>query len=340
MTGPSNRRVVVVAYDRLCAFEFGVASELFGLPRPEVGPDWYDFEVVSVDAGPIRAVAGLTITAPTDLTRLTTAGTIVVPGWRDPAEPPPQRLLDAIVQGHAAGARIMSICSGVFVVAASGLLDGKAATTHWRYTDQLRTAYPTIDVQPDVLYVDNGSVLTSAGSAAGLDLGLHLIRRDYGTAIANTVARRLVVAPHRDGGQAQFVGPTVAESGPHALAKTIDWAVENLDQSLTVETLANHANMTGRTFARRFRADLGTTPHHWLTQQRITRAQNLLETTNNNIDEIARQCGFGSAATLRHHFSRATKTTPTRYRSRFADTTITASASGLRTDGDLGEGLS
>ncbi|MEM9656624.1 MAG: DJ-1/PfpI family protein, partial [Actinomycetota bacterium] len=197
MDGPRNRQVTAVAYDGLCTFEFGVAVELFGLARPELDVDWYRFAVVSVDPGPIGTLAGVQLTAPTDLEQVRTAGTVVLPGWRDPTERPPEDLLNAIVIAHERGARVLSICSGVFVLAATGLLDGRAATTHWRYTDLLRSMYPGIDVQPDVLYVDNGSTLTSAGSAAGLDLGLHLIRRDYCAGVANSVARRLVVPPHR-----------------------------------------------------------------------------------------------------------------------------------------------
>jgi len=215
----------------------------------------------------------------------------------------------------------MSICSGVFILAASGLLDGKSATTHWRYTDALRRRYPQIDVHPDVLYVDNGSVLTSAGSAAGLDLGLHLIRRDYGADIANNVARRLVVAPQRDGGQAQFIAVPTTPDEATALAPTMAWAIERLDATLSVATLAEHAAMSPRTFARRFRAEAGVSPHQWLTQQRVLHSQHLLETTGHSIDSVARACGFGSAATLRHHFQQAVQTTPTRYRSRFNHST-------------------
>ncbi len=314
---PFNRRVVAVVYDRLCTFEFGVATELFGLARPELDIDWYDFEVVSIDPGPIRTIGGATLSAPSDLTRVEGAGTVVLAGWRNPAEQPPAVLIDALINAHRNGARLMSICSGVFILAATGLLDGRCATTHWRYTDQLQAAYPKIDVQPNVLYTDNGQTLTSAGSAAGLDLGLHLIRRDHGAAIANQVARRLVVPPHRDGGQAQYIAaPIPPDSGP-TIGPTIAWALDHLHEPLTVADLADRANMTSRTFVRRFRDDTGTAPHRWLTHQRILRSQELLETTNLSIDAVARHCGFGSAATLRHHFARETQTTPSRYRSVF-----------------------
>lgn len=312
-----NPLVIAVAYDGLCSFEFGIAAELFGLRRPEIQADWYDFEVVSVDHGPLATIGGMTLSAPTDLARLEEAGTIVLPGWRDPSELPPPRLLEALGRAAASGARIMSICSGVFVLAATGLLDGQAATTHWRYTDRLASMYPQIDVKPDVLYIDNGQTLTSAGSAAGIDLGLHLIRRDYGVEVANQVARRLIVPPHRDGGQAQFISTPVAHNDSVSLAPTVAWAVENLEQPMTVADLASRANMSPRTFARRFRADMGVSPHKWLVRQRVGLAQRLLETTTASIDAVAVESGFVTAQTLRHHFLREVKTSPTGYRSSF-----------------------
>lgn len=312
-----NRRVVAVAYDQLCTFEFGVASELFGLARPELDVDWYDFHVVSVDPSPLRTLGGMTMSAPTDLGVIATAGTVVLPGWRSSLEAPPAALLEVLLAAHGNGARIMSICSGVFVLAATGLLDGHSATTHWRYTKELQGAYPQIDVQPDVLYIDNGATLTSAGSAAGIDLGLHLIRRDYGSTVANQVARRLVVAPHRDGGQAQFITTPVVGTDEGSLSSTIEWALANLDRTLTVNDLAAEANMAPRTFARRFRSDMGVPPHQWLTRQRVLYAQRLLETTNESIERIAALSGFGTAATMRHHFEREAKTTPSRYRNSF-----------------------
>ena len=317
MAGPSNTAVVAVAYDGLCTFEFGVATELFGLPRPELDVDWYRFQVVSSDPGPLRTLGGVTITAPHDLSPISTAGTVVLPGWRDATEPVPDDLVEALRDAHEAGARIMSICSGVFILAATGLLDGQAATTHWRYTDLLKRSYPAIEVRPDVLYVDNGALLTSAGSAAGLDLGLHLIRRDDGADVANTVARRLVVAPHRDGGQAQYITAPVAPAGNDSLASTLEWAIERLAEPLTVADLAARAVLSTRTFARRFRAEVGVTPHHWLTSQRVLLARQMLERTSHPIDVIANACGFGSAATLRHHFGAEVRTSPSRYRARF-----------------------
>lgn len=314
---PPNRRVVALAYDGLCAFEFGVATELFGLDRPELDVDWYDFSVVAAEPGPLRALGGITIDAPHDLDRIATAGTIVVPGWRRPTEAPPEPLLDALRSAHDRGARLLSICSGVFLLAATGLLDGHAATTHWRYTDQLRSLHPAIDVRPDVLYIDNGQLLTSAGSAAGIDLGLHLIRRDHGSTVANQVARRLVVAPHREGGQAQFIDRPVPEADDETLAATLSWARDRLHEPLTVADLAAHAHLSARTFARRFTAEVGQTPHRWLTHQRVLRAQELLESTTLPIEQVAATAGFGTSANLRAHFERATRTTPSRYRAAF-----------------------
>jgi AraC family transcriptional activator FtrA len=314
---PVNRRVVAVAYDGLCTFEYGVAAELFGLERPELGDDWYRFETVSVDPAPLRMTGGATLAASTDLRRLARAGTIVLPGWRDPDEPPPAELVAALRRAHDRGARLMSICSGVFVLAATGLLDGGPATTHWRYTERLARRFPRIDVQPDVLYVDNGSVLTSAGSAAGIDCGLHLIRRDFGAEVANHVARRLVVSPHRQGGQAQFIDVNVRVREADSLAGVLAWASANLDRPITVEDLAARAHLAPRTLARRFHDDVGTTPHRWLTGQRIALAQRLLETTSAGVDEVATRAGFGTAVTLRHHFGRLVGTSPTAYRDQF-----------------------
>jgi AraC family transcriptional regulator, transcriptional activator FtrA len=315
--GLKNTSVVAVAYDGLCTFELGVATELFGLARPELDIDWYDFRVVSIDEGPLRAIGGMTMTASTNLRHVRNAGTIVLPGWRNPSEIPPNRLLDAILAAHDRGARVVSICSGVFVLAATGLLDGLQATTHWRYTDQLIGMYPTIDVRPDVLYIDNGTTLTSAGSAAGIDLGLHLIRRDHGAVVAASVARRLVVPPHRDGGQAQFISNQIAASEPTTMAPVMDYAKKNLAEPLSVANLARQANMSARTFARRFRDEVGIAPHAWLIKQRLGLAQEMLETTVLSMDDVATQSGFVTAETLRHHFRLELQTTPTRYRAAF-----------------------
>ena len=247
---------------------------------------------------------------------LEAAGTIVVPGWRDVAEPPPAALLDSLRRAHGTGARLVSICSGVFVLAATGLLAGKRATTHWRYVERLAAAHPDIRVEPDVLYIDEGRILTSAGSAAGLDLGLHLIRRDFGPAIANQVARRLVIPPHRDGGQAQFIDRPVQAEGA-ALAGLFDWIRANLTEPLSIAQLARRAGLSERTFLRRFGAATGTTPNDWIIAARLARARELLEGTDLAVERVATDSGFGTADTLRHHFRTRLQTSPQRYRDRF-----------------------
>ena len=310
-------RVVVVAYDRVALFELAIAIEVFGLPRPELNVPWYEFAVCSLDAGPLRATGAIHVRPDRGLGALERADTIIVPGWRDPAETPPKRLTNALRKAHRRGARVVSICSGVFVLAAAGLLDGKRATTHWRYTERLRAHYPSIRVEPDVLYVHEGRVFTSAGSAAGIDLCLHLVRLDYGAEIANQVARRLVVSPHRDGGQAQFISsPMPAEPGL-GLAPAIDWALAHLDRPIGVEELAKAAAMSQRTLVRRFRAELASTPHRWLIRQRVLAAQRQLENGGHSIEDVATAVGFGTAQTLRLHFRRILSTSPTVYRRRF-----------------------
>jgi AraC family transcriptional activator FtrA len=315
------RRVAAVAYRGLCTFEFGIVTEFFALPRPELQTPWYSFTVCSVEPGPLTAMGGITVRAQAGLRGLRRAGTIVIPGWRNADETPPRSLLNAIQQAHRQGARLVSICSGVFVLAEAGLLDGKRATTHWRYADRLSRRFPRIHVEPDVLYVDEGRVLTSAGSAAGIDLCLHIVRCDYGAEIANQVARRLVVPPHREGGQSQYVSAPLPAHNVKGLARLLEWAQRNLHRPLTVEDLARHAAMSPRSFSRHFLAETGTTPHRWLTHQRLLAAQRRLETTGESIDEIACQTGMQTAETLRHHFRRCLQVSPTTYRRRFSQRT-------------------
>ncbi len=314
----SRHRVVALAYDRLCMFEFGIVTEAFALPRPELNVPWYDFSVCAVDATPLRATGGIEVRASGGLRALNRADTIVIPGWRDADERPPDALLSALRRANRRGARLLSICSGVFVLAAAGLLDGRRATTHWRYAERLAARFPRVRVEPDVLYIDEGRVLTSAGSAAGIDLCLHVIRKDYGARIANQVARRLVVAPHRDGGQAQFVPSAMPEDATRGLSTLTAWAQANLHRPLTVDALARHAHMSPRNFARRFREALGTTPHRWIVHQRLLAAQHRLETSADSIDRIAEAVGLQTAATLRQHFQRRLGTSPTAYRRRFS----------------------
>jgi len=310
--------VVAITYNGLCTFEFGIVVDVFGLPRPEMGRNWYRFHSCSIDGKRVRAVGGVIVESNTPLARVARAGTIVLPGWKSPYETPPERLLQLLRRAHARGTRLVSICSGVFVLAATGLLDGKAATTHWRYVDALRSRYPQIRVEPDVLYIDAGTILTSAGSAAGIDLCLHMVRRDFGAEIANQVARRLVVPPHRDGGQAQFIEAPLSPSSRGSLAPLLSWLQSNLKRELSVDLLAERAAMSPRTFAREFRRQTGTTPHQWLTHVRLVAAQRRLERTHESIDEVAEAVGWQTAATLRQQFIKRLGTTPTSYRRKFA----------------------
>ena len=314
-----QRSVAVLAYDGLSTFEFALAVEIFGLRRPELGVRWYDFKVCAIQPGPLRAEGGVTMQARHGLRAIESAGTVIVPGWRHELDDPPPALLASLRRAHARGARLVSICSGAFVLAATGLLDGKRATTHWRYTRLFAERFPRVKLMPDVLYVDEGQLLTSAGSAAGLDLCMHIVRKDYGAAIANEVARRLVIAPHREGGQAQFVTEAVAPSDAGSpLSPVLDWALQNLREPISVRRLARRAAMSERTFCRRFFAQLGTSPARWLIGQRVIAAQRLLETSALLVETIAERIGMGSAANLRHHFRAQICTTPTRYRQSFS----------------------
>ncbi|VVE29761.1 transcriptional regulator FtrA [Pandoraea iniqua] len=313
-----NRLVVALAYDRLCTFEFGCVTELFALERPELGVDWYRFSVCAIEPGPLRAAGGITVTAPYALKRLDSANTIVVPGWRDPDEVPPEALLKKIRAAHRRGARLCSICSGVFVLAAAGVLDGKTVTTHWRYAEKLQQRYPNLRVQSDALYVDEGQIITSAGSAAGLDMLLHLVRRDYGSAVANRVAQRLVVPPHREGGQAQFVPRPVPRDESGRLAKLIDWARQHPALPHTLRSLAERAAMSPRTLQRHFQDATGMAPYEWLTHERVAVARELLETQPSMpMLRIAELAGFGSEESMRRHFRRIAHTSPAAYREKF-----------------------
>jgi AraC family transcriptional regulator, transcriptional activator FtrA len=309
--------VAVLAYDALCTFEFGIAVEVFGLPRPEFEFPWYEFAVVAAEGRRSRALGGIVVEASGGLDLLDTARTIIVPGWRDRTERPPERLLKAIARASERGARCLSICSGVFVLAAAGLLDGKRATTHWRHMPDLKRLYPEIDVEEDTLYVDEGNVITSAGSAAGLDACLHLVRRDFGSKIANNVARRLVMPPHRDGGQAQFVTAPVQERPGKTIGDVMDWARSKLSEPIEIGAMAKHAAMSERTFLRRFHESTGLSPIAWLQRQRMFRAQELLEASNLSLGDVSVQCGYESLETFRVAFRRVVGTSPAAYRARF-----------------------
>ncbi|UWX95374.1 transcriptional regulator FtrA [Enterobacter mori] len=315
----SPASVVVLAYDGLCTFEFGVAVEIFGLPRPEMGESWYRFAVAGVDEGELRATGGIRILADGDLSLLERADLILVPGWRGIDATVPDALCDALRRASARGCQLLSICSGVFVLAATGLLDGRKATTHWRYIEALKTRYPAIDVVEDVLYQDEGDILTSAGSAAGIDLCLHVVRRDYGMEAANRVARRLVIPPHRDGSQTQQLSRPVAQlRESQRLGQLFDFLHQHLALAHTVDSLARRVGMSQRTFLRRFQDATGTTPTRWLLNERLLRAKDYLENSKLSIDSIAEQTGFGQAATLRHHFRQHYALSPARYRKQFA----------------------
>jgi AraC family transcriptional activator FtrA len=310
-------KVVALVYDGLCTFEFAIVAEIFGLARPEIGEHWYRYSACAIERGPLRAHGGLTVRAPHDLRLLDDADLIVVPGWKGTRVPVPRALIARLRAAHARGARLASICSGVFVLAATGLLDGQRATTHWRYVDTLREAYPDIQVDANVLYTAAGRVLTSAGSAAGIDLLLHIVREDFGARVANVVARRLVAAPIRDGGQAQFIERPVPRERSHELSRLMQRARGALDEPWPVARLAELAAMSQRTFLRRFIALTGVSPTQWIRQQRVDLARQLLEGTSLSIDTIATRCGFGSVQLLRHHFGRALHVAPTIYRERF-----------------------
>jgi AraC family transcriptional activator FtrA len=310
--------VAAVAYEGLCTFEFGCTVELFALPRPELGVRWYDFEVCASEKGAVRALGGISVSVPHSLRRLDLADTIVIPGWRDAHEAPPDSLTLRLRKAYERGARLCSICSGVFVLAAAGILDGKRAATHWRYADLLAQKYPRIQVEPDALYVDEGQVLTSAGSAAGLDMLIHLVRNDFGAKVANQVARRLVIPPHRPGGQSQFVARPVPKDERGRLAKLQHWLRAHLDEKHSIAGMAARASMSPRTLQREFQAATGESAFAWLVRERIEYARELLEQQTIPLRGIAEQVGIGSPESFRHHFRKQVGTSPSEYRARFA----------------------
>ncbi|MEV6299694.1 transcriptional regulator FtrA [Actinoplanes sp. NPDC051861] len=310
--------VAVLAFDGMSVFETGIVTEVFGLPRPEFPMAWYELTICAETPGPIRIVGGADLHTRHGLDTFESADTLIVPGVPDVELDPSPALVAALRRAHHRGARIMSICSGAFALAGAGLLDGRRATTHWRYAEALRRRYPAVLVDADVLYIEDGSVLTSAGSAAGLDLCLHVIRLDHGPSIANAVARRLVVQPHRDGGQAQFVEAPVADDPSDArVARSMEWALGNLTSDITVDVLARRAHMSTRTYLRHFGQATGTTPIRWLIDRRVHASLALLEATRVPIEEVAVAVGFETAVTYRHHFSRAMRTSPSAYRRAF-----------------------
>ena len=317
-----EHRVAVLLFDRPAMFETSVAIEVWGNDRTEMGVPFSEVRLCSNEGPTLRVETGFDLVLEHDLTTLDWADTIVLPNGGRPSplieyEP---AVMEALRAAHARGARIISFCSGAFPLAATGLLDGRSATTHWLYMAQFTARNPAVEIEPDVLYTGGDGLYTAAGTASAIDLCLHLVREDWGAEVANTIARRMVVPPHRDGGQAQYVEQPV----PHStdvegdLRAVLEWVEGNLARHLTVDELARRAAMTPRTFARRFKAATGTTPLQWILHQRVVAAQSALETTTATIDDIAATCGFGSAAALRQHFTKLVGSTPSNYRSAFA----------------------
>ena len=309
----NRHHVVGLVADGTTTFELAVTCEVFGVDRRELADPWYRFSIAAGHDGDIRTEHGFVVPLDGGTELLSRADTVVVHPWGD--HPVPAATLDALRRAHRRGARLLSICTGAFVLAEAGLLDGRRATTHWMHTDDFAKLFPAVRLDPRVLYVDEGTVMTSAGTASGIDLFLHVVRIDHGADVANALARRMVVPPHRDGGQAQFVDmPVPVASDGDEISATLAWMVENLAEAMSVEQLADRSNMSPRTFARRFRAATGTTPLQWLTTQRVLFAQRLLETTDVSVERIADQCGLGTAANLRLHFTRILGTSPQAYR--------------------------
>ncbi|QNG18618.1 helix-turn-helix domain-containing protein [Rhodococcus triatomae] len=317
------------------AFELGVVCEVFGFDRTDDGLPRYDFTLVAGSPDPVTTRFGYSIDVPYDLDALDDADLIVVPAGGTSVgvtgasvcstEPPRlEPLFEKLRAATARGARVASLCTGAFVLGAAGLLDGRRCTTHWRHADELAARHPTARVDPDVLYIDDDPVLTSAGTSAGIDLCLHIVRKEQGSAVANGIARRMVVPPHRDGGQAQYVAMPLPACTDDSLAPLLDWISAHLGGDLDVTALAEKANMSGRTFARRFQAETGTTPARWIADQRVLAAQGLLETTDLPVELVADRVGFGSAAVMRAHFVRLRRTTPQAYRRTFRQMEPTA----------------
>lgn len=313
----NNHLVVALAYDGLCTFEFGCAVEVFSLERPELGVDWYRFAACAERRGTVRAAGGISVHVPHGLAMLSRADTIIIPGWKGVDAEPPPALLRRLVAAHDRGARIATICSGVFLLAATGLLDGKSATTHWRYADLLQQRHPRIAVRPNSLYVDEGQLLTSAGSAAGLDMMLHLVRRDHGARVANQVAQRLVVPPHRVGDQAQFVARPMPQDEAARLARLMDFVRAHPADDWTLASLADRAAMSVRTLQRQFQQSLGMSPVDWLVRERVELARQLLETSTRPLAQVASLAGFGSDESFRRHFRLATGVSSMAYRRQF-----------------------
>ena len=308
-------KIVCIALPGMAPFEFGTICEVFGIDRSDMGGPAFDFHVVAAEPGPIPMKHGLQLSVAEGLDAAEDADLVAIPAysWTGFDE----RVLETVRRAAARGAWVLSVCSGAFILAEAGILDGKKATTHWMYTDRLQRSYPAIEVDPDVLFVEEGNIVTGAGTAAGIDAALHVVRTELGAAAANVIARRMVVPPQRDGGQAQYIATPMPDCRSDSFAEVIEWMQQNLHHDLTIEQLSRRALMSTRTFARRFRADTGTTPGAWLNRQRTIRAQQLLEETDLGLEQIAQQTGFGSAAVMRHHFTKTLHTSPLSYRRTF-----------------------
>lgn len=314
------RRVAVIALDGVAAFELGVVCEVFGVDRVADGFPDYRFDVCTPGGRPVRFGSGFDLVPGSDLTPIEDADLVAVPA-HPTGTAVPDEVLDALRRAADRGAWVLSVCSGAFVLGEAGLLDGRECTTHWRYADDLARRFPLARVRPNALYVQDGNLLTSAGTAAGIDACLHLVRQEHGSTVATKLARRMVVPPQRDGGQAQYVeAPIPRTPDAPTLEPLLSWMMGHLGRPVTVEDLAARAHMAPRTFARRFRAETGTTPHDWLTNQRVLLARRLLEETELPVESVATHSGFGDAAAMRHHFSRRLGATPHSYRSTFRAT--------------------
>lgn len=309
------KKIVLLALPGVAPFEFGVICEVFGVDRSEHGGPVFDFTIATAQPGAVRTSLGYDMIIETGLAVASDADLVAVPAHS--LENIDERFLQVIRDAEARGAWVLSVCSGAFALARAGILEGRSATTHWMYADRLAAEFPGTSVDPDVLFVEDRGVVTSAGTAAGIDAALHIVRKELGAGQANVIARRMVVPPQRDGGQSQYIESPIQESRSDSFAIVTEWMVANLDKDLTIDQLARKALMSSRTFARRFRADMGTTPAAWLNRQRIIRAQQALEETDRALELVAQDSGFGTAAVMRHHFVKVLQTTPTAYRRTF-----------------------
>ena len=310
------RKIVVLAVPGLAPFEFGVLCEVFGIDRTQDGAPPFDFHVAAAEPGVLPFRHGMSLTVTEDLTVAADADLVAAPAYRWPTVDP--RILDTLRAAHARGAWVLSVCSGAFLLGRARLLDGRRSTTHWMYTDQLQREFPATRVDPGVLFTDEDRIVTSAGTASGIDASLHIVREELGAGVANIIARRMVVPPQRDGGQSQYIATPVVECRDDSLAGLLAWLEEHFAEESSVDDLARRALMSPRTFARRFRAETGTTPAAWLNRLRLARAQLLLESSDLTVDRIARDVGFGQGAVLRRHFATTLRTTPQAYRRRFS----------------------